>query len=192
MDGSWFRSINRFARHTAWAHGVMRWFATTGIALFAVLLVASFLVSRHRRDQRGVAGIISTGVSVLVALGLGQILGHLVGRLRPYHVMTGVQVLVHRTSDFSFPSDHATAVGAVAIGLWCIHRRLGTIACTAAVVMAVARVYVGAHYPGDVVAGLALGGVVAYAGHRLLTPLLARIVRPIAASKLGWLVGARR
>ena len=52
------------------------------------------------------------------------------------------------TKDFSFPSDHATVAGAVAGGLGIVDRRLGRIAVGLAVLMAAARVYVGAHYPG--------------------------------------------
>lgn len=37
--------------------------------------------------------------------------------------------------------------GAVAAGVWLVNRRLGVIAAIAAVAMALARVYVGAHYP---------------------------------------------
>src|SRR2546428_463519 len=80
--------------------------------------------------------------------------------------MTSAHVLVARTTDFSFPGDHATAVGAVAVGLLLTRRRLGIVMAAFAVLMAFARVYVGAHYPGDVVAGLALGGVTAFVVNR--------------------------
>src|SRR6266545_4046605 len=55
----------------------------------------------------------------------------------------------------------ATMAGAVAVGLWIVHRRLGIVAAMAAVLMAFTRVYIAAHYPADVAAGLLLGGVVA-------------------------------
>src|SRR5207245_3921804 len=101
-------------------------------------------------------------------------------------------VLITRTSDFSFPSDHATAVGAVAAGLWLAHRRLGVLAAGLAVVMAFARVYAGAHYPGDVAGGLLLGAgiVVAFrpVALRMLRPLLDRL----AQSRLRLLVAPRQ
>ena len=89
--------------------------------------------------------------------------------------MTAIQLLVHKTTDFSFPSDHATAVGAVAVGLLFTNRRWGTIAAVLAIVMAFTRVYVGAHYPGDVLAGLALGGTVAAVGRFVVVPGLIRV-----------------
>ena len=47
---------------------------------------------------------------------------------------------------------------------------MGIVASALAIVMALTRVYVGAHYPGDVIAGLALGGAVAAAGAVLVVP----------------------
>ena len=100
----------------------------------------------------------------MAALGVGQIIGGAINRARPYETMTNVHVLVDKTTDFSFPSDHATVAGAVAVGLTFANRRWGIVASVVAVLMAFTRVYVGAHYPGDVLAGLSLGGLVATAG----------------------------
>jgi membrane-associated phospholipid phosphatase len=66
--------------------------------------------------------------------------------------------------------------GAVAVGLFVIDRRWGVVALVAAVLMAVARVYCGAHYPGDVAAGLAIGGIVAAIGGYAVVPWLTKVV----------------
>ena len=62
--------------------------------------------------------------------------------------------------------------GAVAAGLWLVDRRLGQVASGAAVVMAAARVYIAAHYPWDVLAGLAFGALVSVVGWWALRGLL--------------------
>ncbi len=54
--------------------------------------------------------------------------------------------------------------GAVAAGLWLLDRRLGAVATLSALVMAFARVYIAAHYPHDVLVGLAFGAAVALVG----------------------------
>ena len=69
--------------------------------------------------------------------------------------------------------------GAVAAGLLLVNRRLGLLACLAAALMAVARVYIAAHYPWDVLAGVAFGASVALLGWLLLR-------RPLTALT-GWL-----
>lgn len=175
MDARLFRAVNRLADRTSWAHGVARTYAKDGIVLFAVLLVVGWYLARRDDDLTAAAGTISSALAALAALGLGQIIGHVVERARPYTAMPATQVLVARTADFSFPSDHATAVGAVAVGLLLVRRQLGWVACALAVAMAFIRVYAGAHYPGDVVAGLALGAAVAL----VLRPLAVRLLVPL-------------
>ena len=183
MDNSLFRWINRLANRTGWAHGFFTSYAKYGIVLFAILLVAAYLDGRQHDDLRAVAGSVWAAGAALVALGIGQLIGGAIDRARPYEAMTGVHLLVDKTTDFSFPSDHATAAGAVAVGLLLTNRRWGIVAAVLAIVMAFTRVYVGAHYPGDVIAGLALGGVVAAAGALLVVPLLTRIAERLSRTR---------
>jgi membrane-associated phospholipid phosphatase len=183
MDHSLFRWINRLANRTGWAHGFFTSYAKYGIVLFAALLVAAYLDGRQHDDLRAIAGSVWAAGAALVALGIGQLIGGAIDRARPYEAMTGVHLLVDKTTDFSFPSDHATAAGAVAVGLLLTSRRWGTVAAVLAIVMAFTRVYVGAHYPGDVIAGLALGGAVAAAGTVLVVPLLTRIAERLSRTR---------
>jgi len=177
MDARLFRWINDLADHTAWAHGLVSAYARYGIVLFAGLLVAAYLDARRRHDARGVAGAVWAAGAALVAVGIGQLIGHAEQRARPYDAMPAVHVLVARSGDFSFPSDHATAVGAIAAGLVITNRRWGVPALAAAIAMAAARVYVGVHYPGDVAVSLALGTAVAAAGTAMVVPLLTHVMR---------------
>ncbi len=188
MDGSIFRWINQLANRTGWAHWFFANYANYGIVLFALLLVATYLDARRRRDVRGVAGSVWAACAALIALGIGQVIGGAVNRVRPYAAMTNVHVLIDRTTDFSFPSDHATAVGAVAVGLLLTNRRLGKVAALLAVLMAFARVYAGAHYVGDVVAGLALGAITAAAGRVVAMPLLTRLTTAVSRTRLRFVV----
>ena len=192
MDGQLFRWINDLADRTTWAHGFFSAFANYGIVLFAALLVVSYVDGRQHDNLRAVAASVWAGGAALIALGIGQLVGNAIDRLRPYETMNNVHVLVDRTTDFALPSDHATAVGAVAAGLLLANRRWGIIAAVLAILMAFTRVYVGAHYPGDVVAGLALGAIVAVGGGRLATPLLTRVATWISGTRLRALVTISR
>jgi undecaprenyl-diphosphatase len=71
-----------------------------------------------------------------------------------------VTLLITRSPDTSFPSDHATLAFAVGVMVWRFNRRLGLVLLLFGVLTAFARVFVGVHYPSDVLGGAVLGSVV--------------------------------
>ena len=193
MDTRWYEDVNRFARSTAWAHGFMHAYALwLGVAVLGALLVGGWWVSRAR-GQAAVVGALWAAAGSALAVAVNQPVSHLVGRPRPYVTLHGVEVLVPRANDFTFPSDHATVAGAAICGLFLAGRkRLATAAAVAGLFLAFARVYVGAHYPGDVVGGLVLGAVVIV----VLRPVARIILTPgvawLARSPLWFLVATTR
>ncbi len=189
MDAAFYRAVNRFATRTGWLHAPVVAYAKYGVALFALALLVGWWLGRQRDSTADVAMVACTIVAVFVALGLAQVLGYLVDRARPYDVMTSVKVLVDRTKDFSFPSDHATVVGAAAGGLWFVDRRLGRSVAGLALLMAFARVYVGAHYPGDVIAGLALGAATAVLIRTIALPSFVALLERLRRTPLRVLLG---
>lgn len=196
MDADLFRAINRFADRTSWLHAPARAFAEYGIVLFALLLLVAWWDARGADDSvDAVAGVAWAGVAALIGLGLAQVIGGFVDRARPTATLSGTHLLISPTKDFSFPSDHSTTVGAVADGLLLASPMLrrhwyGWVAAVFAVVMAASRVYVGAHYPGDVIAGLTLGGVTAFALAKPGRALARKIVEFVASTPLRPLVSA--
>jgi undecaprenyl-diphosphatase len=113
---------------------------------------------------------------MLLVLGVNQPLSAVVGEPRPYTALQNILVLADRSLDPSFPSDHAVMAGAVVAGLFLVSRRLGWLAALAAVVMAFSRVYIAAHYPQDVVAGLLVGAAVSLLGFWLVRRLMVWLV----------------
>jgi len=104
------------------------------------------------------------GIMTLASLFLGAmctnvVLKHLVGRIRPYYVVEGLVALVTSGDPNSFPSGHTCAAFAVA-GIWmhCLPQKWSkgaSLAC--AVLMGCSRLYVGVHFPSDVLAGALVG-----------------------------------
>ena len=184
LDRQWFLTINGFARHTGWLQPVMTAYADYGIAIFAGLLLAGCWIARRDGAAEAMAKALWAPLATLAALAINQPIVHHIAEARPYSGLSHILVLAHRSNDFSFPSDHAVMAGAAAAGLVLTSRRLGLIAILAALVMAFARVYIGAHYPQDVAAGLLLGATFTLAGYALQDPALTRIVARLRLSPL--------
>ena len=181
-----FELVNRLARDTGWLHGPVVAYATYGVILFAGLLVVGWWLARRSGSARRTAAAVWAGIGTVLAVGLNLV--SLVHEARPYTVIPHALLLVPASADPSFPSDHATMAGAVAAGLFLVNRRLGVIAGALALLMGFARVYVGAHYPIDVAAGLAVGAAVVLLGYAAIRPLLVPVVDALGRSRLRPLV----
>lgn len=180
----WFLAVNRFAQATPGLHAPMRMFAEYGVVLFAAVLLLAWWRARRHRDPSTMAAALWAPVGALLAVGLNQPLVNGFHEARPYTVFPHALVLVSHSADYSFPSDHAVMAGAVSMGLLLTNRRLGVVTAIAALVMAFARVYVGAHFPLDVIVGLLFGATVALLGWLVLRALLVTAVTALTRTPL--------
>jgi membrane-associated phospholipid phosphatase len=180
LDERLLTDVNGLARRTPWLHGTALGYAAYGVALFEALLVTGVVLHRSGTDRR-LAAAGWACVATPIAVGLNQPLVAALSEARPYTTHPSLLVLASPSSDFSFPSDHATMAGAAAAALWPASRRLGAIATGGALAMVFSRVYIAAHYPWDVAAGLVVGALVALIGWALvkirLTALTGRLRR---------------
>ena len=142
--------------------------------LLIVLILAFLIIPRTRA-----IGIMSTISIVIEALLNNVLLKNLIARTRPYDEIEGLVNLVGKQSDYSFPSGHTGAAFAVAgamlvvalFGLPMIEKTgefkredpsltfklISVILIMYATLLAFSRMYVGVHYPTDVLCGLLLG-----------------------------------
>ena len=188
LQVDWFTDVNELSADTPWLHAPVRLFTEYGVVVFAALLLLSWWLARGERDLARVAAAVWAPAGALLAVGVNQLVAGEVSEPRPYAVLPHVLLLVPRSGDPSFPSDHAVMAGAVAAGVLLAHRRLGLAAAALALVMAFSRVYVGAHFPLDVLAGLALGAAVAGASYLLARPVVGALVTRLSDTALRPLV----
>jgi len=158
LDYTLFHAVNGLAGRNPVLDAVMIGAAKYLPLVFALAVVGLWL-SWRAWNQRGA---LLAGVSALIALGLGQLIGKALPRPRPYLNYT-VNQLIPPSLDTSFPSDHAILGFALAVMVWRYNRRAGLALLVLATVMAIARVFVGAHYPGDVLGGAVLGALTSLA-----------------------------
>jgi undecaprenyl-diphosphatase len=149
-------------------------FTFLGEGWVVLLLLPLLFVPRHRAATLTL--IIVLGITAATVAGLKL----LVHRVRPCNAMTSVRCLWGDTpSDFSFPSGHAAgsfAFAAFAMGIVFVSaqptesRRPKLLAAGALVVafcISLSRVYLGVHFPGDVLGGSCLGAAIGLVGARL-------------------------
>ncbi|MFE2985884.1 phosphatase PAP2 family protein [Streptomyces sp. NPDC059262] len=161
IDGTAFVDVVDAAHHApSWLDSLISAYSTYGLVLFAVLMLVGWWQAR-RDDAPQAVKALAAPVLTVIAFAVSAVLKQAVHEMRPcqsLHVLT--LEACPAPGDWSFPSNHATLAAAAAVALWSVSVRLGLFASVGALLMAASRVWVGAHYPHDVLAGLALGFLV--------------------------------
>jgi len=130
-----------------------------GVPLLVLLVLLQWWSRQDKPRVRHTC--VAAGLSFLIGLALNQVVLLLVHRVRPYDAGL-THLIIGRSGDWSFPSDHATATVAIAAA-FLFHgwrkRALGF--SIGALLICVSRIYVGTHYVTDVFGGAATGLVAA-------------------------------
>ncbi len=143
------------------------------------VLGALWLVLFWRARRRG--RIVALATLVVIAISdqaSANLFKSVFSRTRPPYALDSVRLLVDTTRSFSFPSAHASNFFAVASFVSSFYRRPRVWLYFVAALVAYSRVYVGVHYPTDVLAGAALGLAVGFAAAYLLRRLLGPYLSP--------------
>lgn len=127
----------------------------TGAVISAAILI---LILGKRRDRRGLAVLL---IVVVTADLTGNILKHLIMRVRPCNALEGARLLVGCGRSYSMPSNHSINIFAAMVFLTARYRRFFPLFLFIAFTVAYSRVYVGVHYPLDVTVGAVLGSLIA-------------------------------
>lgn len=160
LDISLFRIVNGWAGRLDLLDGFGIFAAVFLLPLLGVLLLlAAFTVKRLREEhwyEMPLKALIAAGIGYIVRYALGI----LVARPRPFVALQDVNALVltdvHEAYR-SFPSGHATLAFAIAFTVYKQDRDWGIAFLILAAVVAMGRVFVGVHFPLDIVAGALVG-----------------------------------
>lgn len=136
--------------------------------IFWIILTVLFLLIPKMRKT----GVVMAAALIIDLLLCNVLLKNLVARTRPYDVNTGIQLLVAKLRDYSFPSGHTAASFASAAALYFVgEKKLWKPALVLACLIAVSRLYLYVHYPTDVLGGVVIGIIAGYLGYRLVKVL---------------------
>ncbi|MBM7810298.1 phosphatase PAP2 family protein [Saccharothrix algeriensis] len=176
-----------------WLRGLFTLYTEVGLLIFGALFLVVWWRARRGGDPGAVAPTLLAPVATVVAYVVSELLKTVFDAERPCRGLPAGATVVTcpEVGDWSFPSNHSTIAAAAAVGLILVSRGLAPWVVGLAVAMAFSRVFVGAHYPHDVLAGLTLGAVVAWLLVRVLTaPVGALVTRFTGHPVLGRLLAA--
>jgi undecaprenyl-diphosphatase len=176
MDWRIYKAIYDVSLHHHWLGSLFHGIEQASIPFMVVATGALWFLSRPGGDRRWKLATGNGFAAAAVAYVVNVVIHSAWDRPRPYES----HVIRHPWSvstDASFPSDHASVALAIAFAVLAFDLTAGSVLLVAAVLIAVGRVLIGAHYPGDVLASLAVALVAAFVVVRLARPIVDRVVR---------------
>lgn len=127
----------------------------------AYIIVWSILIFKGGR----IGKIAAIGIILLIVASdqfSSSFLKNLFDRIRPCNELSDVNILVHCSGSYSFPSSHAVNNFAVAFYFYKLYPNLKWTLFSIASIIVLSRPYVGVHYPSDIVVGAIIGIILGY------------------------------
>jgi undecaprenyl-diphosphatase len=147
----------------------------TELKNFTYILIALGIWILWKERKAGLIFLLFTGLTLTITDQLSShVLKEIIGRVRPCHVLENVQMLTDCNTSYSFPSSHAVNIFAAALFLAQPLGRAAPVFFGIAAIVAYSRVYIGIHYPFDVLGGAAIGLLIAWPLRRLKDEVVAR------------------
>lgn len=171
LDGAILLWIQEWIRND-WLDSVMIGITHLGDAGLLWIVLSLLLLIPKKTRKYAMMAIVALLFSLLVN---NMILKNIVARTRPYEVVEGLTRLIGAQRDLSFPSGHTASSFATAVVLFRnLKKRYGIPLLVLAVLISLSRLYVGVHYPTDVLFGAISGTLLAILAQWLVNGILER------------------
>ena len=164
--------IQEFLRYN-FLNGIFSFITKLGNGGFIWILITIILLIPKKTRKVGILSLCSLLLCHVVN---NLMIKNLVMRERPFNQFSELIPLVKKPTDFSFPSGH-TAISFAVSGILVryLDKKYGMTAIVFAVLIAFSRLYVGVHFPSDVLAGVVTGILSSYVGQFLFEKISEKI-----------------
>ncbi|GEB34134.1 MULTISPECIES: undecaprenyl-diphosphatase [Brevibacillus] len=144
-----FRAINDLGKQYPELNPAF--YAIAEYTVYALALCA--LLYWFTRDSQNRMMVICATATFVMAEVLGKLAGTLHTNNQPFAELANVNQLVQKAVDNSFPSDHTILFFSFCVSFWLFQRKTGILWMLLAVCVGLSRIWVGVHYPADVLVG---------------------------------------
>jgi undecaprenyl-diphosphatase len=176
MDWRLYHAIYDVSLHHHWVGTLFNAIEKASIPFMVVSTVALWFLARPGGDRKWKLAAGSGLGAAAVAVVCNQVIHAIWDRPRPYETHQ-ISHPWSTATDASFPSDHASASLAIAFAVLAFDPVAGALFLVAAVLIAVGRVLIGAHYLSDIGASILVAAVSAFVVVRFGRPVIAFLVR---------------
>lgn len=176
MNESVFRIINDIGKEQTWLNSPLTWFSNWAVVLLALFMIVTFLLSVRNRSYKDAIIMISGGISFVVTFIICKLLGQLRYNEQPFAELENVNQLVFKEVNNSFPSDHTALFFSIMFAFYFYERKYKWL-IVFPFLMALSRIYVGVHYPLDVLVAAIVGISISYMIVKLIKPNTLKLVK---------------
>ncbi len=148
-----FRMFNDLGKEVMFLNPIMIFFAKY-MKYFLLFGIIMYWFTRKRENR---IMIISSMFAFVIAEVFGAIAGAIHSNNQPFVELNNVNQLIGHAIDNSFPSDHAIEFFSICITFLLFKKNLRYVWLAIAILVSISRVWVGVHYPADILVGAILG-----------------------------------
>ncbi|MGL5616453.1 MAG: phosphatase PAP2 family protein [Sarcina sp.] len=159
----------------SWLNPIMKFFTDIGTDGLIWILLGIILLIFQKTRRCGFMLFFASGINLVVV----EIIKHVVKEPRPWQTLPGLHMIIAPPHSYSFPSGHTAASFAAAFAIAYYLRKWAVPAFVLAILIGLSRIYLLAHYPTDVIAGVIVGTVCFYIALVIYRLGLYKVVDPI-------------